>query len=169
MRTSLVLMVVAAAWAIPANADEPNFFQPKEVPSDGLVVFVQSCVDSARKAQPAPPLNTVFKYCTCMGDAHMARLAVTSDVTNQCAAFARANANKTTPARGPFHGTLVFNADQVVGAVMGCERTKDAATLPVRTRQRFCSCLVDAMRFERTMLISDASKAKCKVILKKKR
>jgi hypothetical protein len=122
--------------------DGPNYFEPKELSSGGVVAALTSCEDAARKADPNLTTDFISSYCTCITDATRRNFRASSDISKaittteqlqKCAAAVRAGAPS------PYAFASPRSTADLWKMVTGCFRA-----FPERDHGGYCDCRTDA-------------------------
>jgi hypothetical protein len=122
-------------------SDGPNYFEPREMNSGGIVSAFDSCQSSAKKAGPTLNAELVSTYCTCVVDAMRRNLATTGSVTkatpsgdqiSRCGTAARAGSPS------PFGYASPRSTSEVWKSWTGCVQSNGEADHGV-----YCGCVVD--------------------------
>jgi hypothetical protein len=122
-------------------SDAPNYVEPRELSSGGIVAGFDSCESSARKAIPTLNADVLSSYCTCVVDVTRRNFGATGDVTktmpspdqiNRCAAAARSNSPS------PFAYASPRSTADIWKSWTGCVQNNGG-----EDHGGYCGCLVD--------------------------
>jgi hypothetical protein len=123
-------------------SDGPNYFEPHEMSSGGIIAGFDSCQTSARKADPSLSSEQVSTYCTCTIDAFRRNVHTTGDIAKATPTMSQLQQCATAVRSGgasPFGFTSPRSTADVWKAWNGCLnafREKDHGI--------YCDCFVDA-------------------------
>jgi hypothetical protein len=123
-------------------SDGPNYFEPGEISSGGIVTVFESCRESSLKASPTVSAERAASYCSCVTDGMRRNFHATGDITKalptmdqiqQCGAAAR------TDRPSPFAFPPPRSTADVWRTWKGCPRVYGD-----RHGTAYCDCFVDA-------------------------
>lgn len=146
-------------------SESPNYFEPREMSSGGIVVGLNACKDSAHKSDPTLGTDLISAYCACFTDAFrhnchssgdIAKATPTTDQAKRCAAAAR------SASPSPFGYASPRSTADVVKAWAGCVRV-----FGEKDHGGYCECFVDAtlaaLKNPQSELIAQPDQKRCEV------
>jgi hypothetical protein len=144
-----------------------NVFAKDEQPTSFASETLLRCMEGLERSEVAGKKRLTKPhvkawYCVCMTDALgvAKRPTVSVDAAGPvCVNFAQDATRKTpTTTRTPYTGESHLNAGQMADALKGCqlklEQSEKTQALEEPQKETFCSCVVDSMRFRRTISTS---------------
>lgn len=142
-----------------------NLFANEEQSTSFASQALFSCMNGLDDAEASQPKKRATKphaktwYCVCLADAVFVLKTPTVSVEQagpRCVEFARKATPKTpTNTRTPYAGNSYFNVGQMADALKSCraklEQAPKTQGLHELQKETFCSCVIDSMRYRRTM------------------
>ncbi len=139
--------------------DQPNYFEPREQDSGGVMASLASCEESARKSGPNIPAEQIARYCRCVTDAMRTNFRVTHDSAQSVATWEQlrtCGATTKSGAGSPYATAFPRSTENIVALSLDCLKKNGAKDHGV-----FCGCYVDALIKNTRPLVSPEDARGC--------